>query len=82
MNCFMSATNKILPQVIKRLVYEINDVLFSYLKEAVLDTEHVYSEFGRYTNQKLSSFIFARFLKLNSDLDEKALAYREKNFRP
>lgn len=78
MNCFMSATNKILPQVIKRLVYEINDVLFSYLKEAVLDTEHVYSEFGRYTNQKLSSFIFARFLKLNSDLDEKALAYREK----
>lgn len=77
-DCFLFTTNKMLPRVIKRLAFKINDILFTFLNDAVTDTESVYAGFSDYTNQKISSFIYARFLKLNSDLDDKALSHKEK----
>ena len=60
-DCFLFTTNKMLPRVIKRLAFKINDILFTFLNDAVTDTESVYAGFSDYTNQKISSFIYARF---------------------
>lgn len=52
--------------------------LREYLIDAIYDAKKVYDNYEGYANEKISSYIFARFLKMNSMLDEAELLQNKK----
>jgi len=66
------------PTYVRKNTQESEKKLRKFLVDAIDDVHNVYKGYSCYTNQKIISYIYARFLKLKSDLDEQELR-RSKN---